>query len=301
VTDGLQDLETYLKTKKEVVDGAIARFLPGEENFPPLLFRAMRYSVFAGGKRLRPILCIAAAEAVGGMMEAVLPAACALELIHTYSLIHDDLPAMDNDDYRRGMLTSHKVFGDAVAILAGDALLTEAFHLLSAKELTDRFPPENALAVIREVSEAAGCFGMVGGQVVDITSEGKRVDLSALHDIHTRKTGAMIRVSVRTGAILAGASAETLQSLTDYGDYVGLAFQITDDILDVEGDREQLGKETGADRSRRKATFPALIGVEASREKTRELVAMALGAIDSLDGKADPLRWIAEFIGERKK
>jgi len=301
VTDGLQDLETYLKTKKEVVDGAIARFLPGEENFPPLLFRAMRYSVFAGGKRLRPILCIAAAEAVGGVMEAVLPAACALELIHTYSLIHDDLPAMDNDDYRRGMLTSHKVFGEAVAILAGDALLTEAFHLLSAKELTDRFPPENALAVIREVSEAAGCFGMVGGQVVDITSEGKRIDLTTLHDIHTRKTGAMIRASVRTGAILAGAAEETLQSLTYYGDYVGLAFQITDDVLDVEGDREQLGKETGADRSRRKATFPALIGVEASREKTRELVAMALGAIDSLDEKADPLRLIAGFVGERKK
>ncbi len=301
MTDVQQDLDTYLEARTEVIDGAIARFLPGEDNFPPLLFRAMRYSVFAGGKRLRPILCIAAAEAVGGVMETVLPAACALELIHTYSLIHDDLPAMDNDDYRRGMLTSHKVFGDAVAILAGDALLTEAFHLLSAKELTDRFPPESALTVIREVSEAAGCFGMVGGQVVDIMSEGKRVDLSTLHDIHTRKTGAMIRASVRTGAILAGAAAETLQSLTDYGDYVGLAFQITDDVLDVEGDREQLGKETGADRSRRKATFPALIGVEASREKTRELVAMALGAIDSLDGKADPLRWIAGFIGERKK
>jgi geranylgeranyl diphosphate synthase type II len=300
VTEGSPALEHYLRARKEVIDEALARFLPGEENFPPVLFRAMHYSVFAGGKRLRPILCIAAAEAVGGIMETVVPAACALELIHTYSLIHDDLPAMDNDDYRRGRPTSHKVFGDGMAILAGDALLTEAFRLLAGNELAERFPCDRILAAVREISAAAGCCGMVGGQVVDITSEGKRVDLSTLHYIHTRKTGAMIKASVRAGAILAGAGDDILRALGDYGEHTGLAFQIADDILDVEGDRRLLGKETGADSSRKKATFPALIGVAAAREEARALVKKALDAIAAFDGKADPLRWIAEFIVERK-
>jgi geranylgeranyl diphosphate synthase type II len=300
VTDTLPALDLYLQSRKEVVDAALERVLPGEEHFPPVLFQALRYSIFAGGKRLRPILCIAAAEAVGGIVETVLPAACALELIHTYSLIHDDLPAMDNDDYRRGKLTNHKVFGEGMAILAGDALLTEAFHLLSGGDLVQKNSPDRIIAVIRELSEAAGFFGMVGGQVMDMKAEGKRVDLSTLYYIHTRKTGAMIKASVRAGAILAGAPEERLKALGDYGEHVGLAFQIADDILDVEGDPGQLGKETGADDSRKKATFPALIGVEASKEKARNLIEKALGAIVLFDEKADPLRWIARFIVERK-
>lgn len=293
-------LEAYLKARKEIVDKALDRFLPGEGTFPPVLFQSIRYSVFAGGKRIRPILCIAAAEAVGGILEVALPAGCALELIHTYSLIHDDLPAMDDDEYRRGKLTNHRVFGEDIAILAGDALLTEAFHLLSGKEMKERVPAERILAVIQEISEAAGCFGMVGGQVLDVEAEGKSVDITALNEIHSRKTAAMIRASVRGGAILAGADEERFQALSEYGSSLGLAFQIADDILDVEGDRDLLGKETGADVARRKATFPALVGLEASKTKARDLAERALFAIASLDGKADPLRWIAAFVVERK-
>lgn len=293
-------LEVYLKARKEIVDEALGRYLPGEGTFPPVIFQSIRYSVFAGGKRIRPILCIAAAEAVGGLLEVVLPAACALELIHTYSLIHDDLPAMDNDEYRRGKLTNHRVFGEDIAILAGDALLTEAFHILSGKDLADRVPAARILTVINEISEAAGYFGMVGGQVLDVESEGKTVDLTALNHIHSRKTGAMIRAAVRGGAVLAGADERRLQVLSEYGSSLGLAFQIADDILDVEGDRELMGKETGVDSVRRKATFPALVGLEASKKKARELVERALEAIASFDGKADPLRWIAEFVVERK-
>ncbi len=293
-------LEAYLKARKEIVDEALDRYLPGEGTIPPVIFQSIRYSVFAGGKRIRPILCIAAAEASGGLLEVVLPAACALELIHTYSLIHDDLPAMDDDEYRRGKLTNHRVFGEDIAILAGDALLTEAFRLLSGKDLADRVPAARILTVINEISEAAGYFGMVGGQVLDVESEGKMVDLTALNHIHSRKTGAMIRAAVREGGILAGADERRLQALSEYGSSLGLAFQIADDILDVEGDRELLGKKTGADVARRKATFPAFVGLKASKKKARELVEKALEAIASFDGKADPLRWIAEFVVERK-
>jgi len=293
-------LQAYLKARKEMVDEALGRYLPGEGEFPPVIFQSVRYSVFAGGKRIRPILCMAAAEAVGGIAEIVLPAACALEMIHTYSLIHDDLPAMDNDEYRRGKLTNHRVFGEDIAILAGDALLTEAFHLLSGKALAGRVPAERILAVIRDVSEASGWFGMVGGQVLDLEAEGKAVDLTGLNHIHARKTGALIRASVRGGALLAGADEKRVQSLSEYGSHLGLAFQIADDILDVEGDRELLGKETGADSARKKATFPALVGLEDSKQKARVLAGKALEAIASFDAKADPLRWIAAFVVERK-
>lgn len=301
MTDGVFDLEAYLKAKKEMVDEALGRYLPGEDHFPSVLFKSVRYSVFAGGKRLRPVLCIAAAEAVGGNSETVLPAACALEFIHTYSLIHDDLPAMDDDDYRRGKPTNHKVFGEGIAILAGDALLTEAFHLLSGKELAERVPAGRLLALIHEISGAAGIFGMVGGQVVDLESEGKTVDLTTLKEIHARKTGAMIRVSVLAGAVLAGADDGKVRALTEYGCQAGLAFQIADDILDVEGDRELLGKETGADSSRRKATYPALLGVEVSRETARDLVERAVAALAPFDEKADPLRRMARYMVERKR
>jgi geranylgeranyl diphosphate synthase type II len=293
-------LKEYLAERKALVDAALDRLLPGEEFYPPVIFQAARYSLMAGGKRLRPILCLAAAEAVGGKAEAVMPAACALELIHTYSLIHDDLPAMDNDDYRRGKLTSHKVFGEEIAILTGDALLTEAFHLLARRDLMPGVPPESLLDITREISEAAGWFGMVAGQVLDVRSEGKTVDLETLQQIHRLKTGAMIRVSLRAGAILSGASANVLDSLSDYGRQIGLAFQIADDILNVEGDRALLGKGTGSDAARGKVTFPSLLGIEASRARAEALIGEAVASLASFDERAAPLRLIALYILERK-
>ena len=293
-------LKEYLAEKKALVEMALDGLLPGEELYPPVIFQAARYSLMAGGKRLRPILCLAAAEAVGGKAEAVMPVACALELIHTYSLIHDDLPAMDNDDYRRGKLTSHKVFGEDIAILAGDALLTEALNLHARRDLMPDVPPERLLDVTREGSEAAGWFGMVAGQVLDIRSEGKTVDVKTLQQIHRLKTGAMIRVSLRAGAILSGASAAALASLSDYGRQIGLAFQIADDILNVEGDRALLGKGTGSDAARGKVTFPALLGVEASRARAKALIGKAVASLASFDEQAAPLRLIALYILERK-
>ncbi|MBA4424133.1 MAG: farnesyl-diphosphate synthase [Syntrophus sp. (in: bacteria)] len=290
----------YLAERKALVEAALDGLLPGEELYPPVIFQAARYSLMAGGKRLRPILCLAAAEAVGGKTETVLPVACALELIHTYSLIHDDLPAMDNDDYRRGKLTSHKVFGEDVAILTGDALLTEAFNLLARRDSMPGVPPESLLDVAREVSEAAGWFGMVAGQVLDVRSEGTTVDLETLRQIHRLKTGAMIRVSLRAGAILSGASAAALASLTDYGRQIGLAFQIADDILNVEGDRALLGKGTGSDAARGKVTFPALLGIDASRAQAEALIGEAVASLASFDERAAPLRLIAQYILERK-
>jgi geranylgeranyl diphosphate synthase type II len=293
-------LSEYLETKKKITDEALERYLPTEDNYPPLIFQAVRYSVFAGGKRLRPILCMASAEAVGGNGESVLPVACALELIHTYSLIHDDLPALDDDDYRRGMLTSHKVFGEDMAILAGDALLTEAFRLMSERTLMENISPENLISVIHDVAEAAGYFGMVGGQVVDVQSEGKEVEKEVLNYIHTRKTGAMITVAVKTGALLSNAGEAELNAIISYGRHAGLAFQIADDILNVEGDRALLGKGTGSDAKRGKVTYPALMGLDASRLKAAELVDNALAAIEKFDHNAEPLRMIARYIVERK-
>ena len=295
-----QPLKAYLAGQKTLIDQALIRYIPGEENNPPVIFQAIRYSLLAGGKRLRPILCLAAAEAVGGECGPVLPVACAIEFIHTYSLIHDDLPAMDNDDYRRGKPTSHKVFGEEIAILAGDALLTEAFHLMTRRDLMPGMPPERLLTAIGEIAEAAGFFGMVGGQVLDVRSEGEKVDLDTLHRIHRMKTGAMIRVSLRAGAILAGASQGELAALSGYGERIGLAFQITDDILNVEGDRRVLGKETGSDAARGKVTFPALLGMEESRTRAAELIREALTSLDFLDDRAEPLRRIARYILERK-
>ncbi len=293
-------LSAYLEERKKITDDALERYLPPEENYPPVIFKAVRYSVFAGGKRIRPILCMASVEAAGGKVESVLPVACALELIHTYSLIHDDLPAIDDDDYRRGRLTSHKVFGEDIAILAGDALLTEAFRLMSEIKLMEKIAPEKLLAVIRDIAEAAGYFGMVGGQVVDVQSEGKTVESEVLHYIHTRKTGAMITAAVKAGAILANAGEVELNALVSYGRNVGLAFQIADDILNVEGDPTLLGKGTGSDAKRGKVTYPALMGLEASRKKAGELVESALFAITRFDHRADPLRMIAKYIVERK-
>jgi len=295
------DIKTYLKQKKEIVDTALERYFPKVPDFPPSLRQAIRHSLFAGGKRIRPILSIAAFEAAGGKGEGILPLACAVEMIHTYSLIHDDLPAIDNDDFRRGKPTCHKVFGEAVAILAGDALLTEAFQLMtngSALNLPSG-KERLILELVNKVAQAAGISGMVGGQVVDIESEGKEVDLPTLQYIHTHKTGAMILASVQVGARLGGAEGETLKACVHYGERAGLAFQIADDILDVVGKAEVMGKNTGSDLSKRKATYPALVGIEESKRRARELVHLAVEALNLFGPEADPLREIAGFIVAR--
>ncbi len=293
-------LEAYLAERKALIDDALERFLPGAEDGPEIIHQAVRYSLFAGGKRIRPILCLAAAEAVGGGGQDCLPCACALEMIHTYSLIHDDLPAMDNDDYRRGIATSHRVFGAGIAILAGDALLTEAFQLLSRPECTGG-DMEKRLRVINLIARAAGMIGMVGGQVMDLQGEGKSVPLEILADIHRRKTGAMLTAAVVSGAILAGATAAQTAVLSRYGQDIGLAFQIADDILNVTGDSALMGKGTGSDISRGKTTFPALIGLEVSRNHLTELVAGAAAHLAGFNHRADPLRQIAGYIMDRNR
>ena len=289
----------YLKDRQKIVEEALRRYLPDEDSVPQELHAAVHYSVFAGGKRIRPILCLAAAEACGGDMAPAMPVACALELIHTYSLIHDDLPAMDNDDFRRGKPSSHKVFGEAVAILAGDALLTEAFVLLSRAEKV-RHAAERRLAVIQEIAHAAGIAGMVGGQALDIRVEKNDLDYAGLTDIHRRKTGALIMAAVKSGAILAGASDDKIQALGVYGSHIGIAFQIADDILNVEGDSNLMGKKTGSDAALGKVTYPALLGLEAARGKLAEHIEMAIAGLAAFDSRALPLRVIARYIMERK-
>jgi geranylgeranyl diphosphate synthase type II len=291
----------YLEARRLLVEEALDRLLPPETAEPVLIHQAMRYSVFGGGKRLRPVLVLAAAEAVGGAPEPLLPVAAALEMIHTYSLIHDDLPAMDDDNYRRGRPTSHRVFGEAVAILAGDALLTEAFGLLTGPECVSRLDPKRLLTAVQEIAAAAGSRGMVGGQTLDILSEGKGVDAAHLEFVHRHKTGALIRVSVRTGALLAGAGEAPLHAITAYGEAVGLAFQIADDILNVEGEAATTGKAVGSDAAKGKATYPAVHGLEGAKARAAALVAEAISALEPLDARADPLRGIARFIVERRR
>lgn len=293
------DLQAYLKEKAERINLALDKFLPDGEIMPPNLHQAMRYSVMAGGKRIRPVLMMAACEAAGGDAEAVVPAACAMEMIHTYSLIHDDLPAMDNDDFRRGRPTCHKEYGEALAILAGDALLTEAFVLLASPETARHLPHGVLRRIIHIVARHAGSFGMVGGQAVDIESEGQDVDAPTLHYIHTHKTGALILASVQAGALAGGADETVFGHLTRYGEAVGLAFQIADDILDVVGDEKLLGKKVGVDEARGKATYPALFGLPEARRRATELRDMALAALAPLPAGADPLRQIARYIVDR--
>ena len=295
------DLESYLSGKKAIVDAALERYFPKDPETPTNLRMAIRHSLFAGGKRIRPILAMAAYEAAGGKDGKILPFACALEMIHTYSLIHDDLPAIDNDDYRRGKPTCHKAFGEATAILAGDALLTEAFHLMTSRPSWEGLHADGALIldVINRVAHAAGIYGMVAGQVVDIESEGKEVDLPTLQYIHTHKTGAMILASIQMGAKLGGAHEEAYRALTGYGERVGLAFQIADDILNVEGDPRLLGKNVGGDLSKKKATYPGVLGLEESKRRAQELVSHAVDALSPLGAEADPLREIASFIVRR--
>jgi geranylgeranyl diphosphate synthase type II len=292
-------LKAYLQDRRKIVEEALQRYLPGEDNIPVDIYKAVRYSVFAGGKRIRPILCLAAVEAVGGDMAPAMPVACALELIHTYSLIHDDLPAMDNDDFRRGKLTCHKVFGEDIAILAGDALLTEAFVLLSRAEKV-RLPAERRLAVIQEIAQAAGISGMVGGQTFDVVSGKSVPDENTLNEIYRRKTGALIVAAVKSGAIVSNAREDKIQALAKYGINVGLAFQIADDILNVEGDRELMGKETGSDAVHDKLTYPSLLGLNLAKEKLAKYIDAAIASLSDFDERARPLLVIARYIMERK-
>ncbi len=292
------DLKQYLEARRLMVEEALEVALPQQDGPETRVVEAMRYSLFAGGKRLRPILCLAASEAVGGDLKTAMPAGCALEMIHTYSLIHDDLPAMDDDDLRRGKPTNHKVFGEAIAILAGDGLLTEAFVLLSDY---NSLLPERAVQVIGVIAEAASYRGMVGGQVVDILSQNKRADLETVQQMHSRKTAALIAAATESGALTGKGSEAQVAALARYGRAIGLAFQIADDILDIEGDTELLGKTTGADEARGKVTYPAAVGLERSRQAANEMVNDALAALEGFDDRANPLRSLANYIITRKK
>lgn len=292
------NLDRYLYERVRLVDDALARYLPDENERPQTLHRAMRYSTLSGGKRLRPVLVIAGAEAVGGTAEMVLPTACAVELIHTFSLIHDDLPAIDNDTLRRGRPTCHVQFGEAVAILAGDALFAGAFELVARNVQTAS--AEHVVKVLNLIAEASGTRGMVGGQMVDIESEGKSVDADTLEYIHRHKTAALIRASVVSGAVLVGAQEWQITALGCYGEKVGLAFQIVDDLLNVTGDPRKTGKAVGTDAARGKATYPALFGVETSRRQARTLVQEAIQHLSLLGERATPLRALASFIVERE-
>jgi geranylgeranyl diphosphate synthase, type II len=288
----------YLHEQQKLIDCELDRMVPGESIPPATIHRAMRYSLFAGGKRIRPLLCLAAAEAVSDGIDGAVTAASTLEFIHTYSLIHDDLPALDNDDYRRGKLTCHKVFGDAMAILAGDALLTLAFQVLSAGlKVGDR---QRAL-LAAELATAAGTVGgMIGGQVADLEGEGRAPDAALLESIHRAKTGALLRASVRMGAIYAGATPGQLAALSGYGEHIGLAFQMIDDILDVEESSEALGKTAGKDAQQQKITFPAVYGLEESRRMAEAERLKAHAALESLGARAHRLREFADLIVQRK-
>lgn len=293
------NVKAYLGERKQLIDDSLEKIFPVASGLQKQVIEAARYSLFAGGKRLRPILCLAAADVAGGPIEPVIPAACALEMIHTYSLIHDDLPAMDNDDFRRGVPTNHKVYGEAIAILAGDALLTEAFEYLAASFI-DGAAAGKVIEVIRIAVKAAGYRGMIGGQVIDLECENRKVDLATVEYMHIHKTGALLSASLEIGAILGGGDDALVKSMRNFGHHLGLAFQITDDLLDVEGDASVMGKKPGSDVAKNKMTYPALLGLAQSREAAREHVDRALEAVDSFGQTAEPLRAVARYLLVRK-
>jgi geranylgeranyl diphosphate synthase type II len=295
---GQRDLKAYLKAQAQLVDQALDRLLPSDEA-GGLILKAMRYSLFAGGKRLRPILCLAAAEAVGGDSERVMFCACALEMIHTYSLVHDDLPAMDDDDYRRGVPTNHKVFGQGMAVLAGDGLLTQAMVVLTTHAHVASIEPWRVLYATQAIMRAAGHEGMVGGQAADLLAERQEPDLATVQLIHAKKTGALITASVQAGALLAGGGEEQVHTMVRYGRRVGLAFQIADDLLNLTGDAAQLGKATGSDQARGKMTYPAVLGPVQARQIGLQLVREAMDLAAGLGEPAWPLVELARYIMER--
>ncbi|MFB2646613.1 geranylgeranyl diphosphate synthase CrtE [Raphidiopsis sp. BLCC-F218] len=291
------NLYAYLGERQQLCDAALDKSIPLV--YPETIYEAMRYSLLAGGKRVRPILCLATCEMIGGTIEMAMPTACAMEMIHTMSLIHDDLPAMDNDDYRRGKLTNHKVYGEDVAILAGDGLLALSFEFV-ATQTPQTVPSERTLQVIARMGSASGAPGLVGGQVVDLASEGQsNISLETLNFIHNHKTAALLEASVVCGGIIAGASPQDIQKLTCYSQNIGLAFQIIDDILDITATKEQLGKTAGKDIESAKVTYPSLWGIEESRLKAQELVEEACTQLDFYGDKAVPLQEIAHFIINR--
>jgi geranylgeranyl diphosphate synthase type II len=292
------NLKAYLRSRQKAIDHALDRYLPKANTKPTTLHRAMRYSLFAGGKRLRPILCLAAAEACLGKVGNALPLACALECIHTYSLVHDDLPSMDNDDFRRGRPTCHKVFGDGIAVLAGDALLTIAFEIVSSGKPSPRY---DMPILLREIAVAAGSQKLIAGQVADLEAEGRNVKRNQLRYIHENKTAAILETSVRLGAMSANADAKKLRAITRFGRGLGLAFQVIDDILDVTQTTEILGKSAGKDIAAKKATYPAVIGLDKSRAEARRLTHQARDALSAFGSRnAEPLHCLANYLLERE-
>ncbi len=291
------DIKIYLKEKRELIDSYLKTYFENSYS-NSVLIDAMKYSLFAGGKRIRPILALASYETCGGDPKDILPQASAIELIHTYSLIHDDLPAMDNDELRRGKPTSHKLFGEAIAILAGDALLTEAFYMMTIN--SSKIRPLLLIKAISDIAVSAGVSGMVGGQALDIFSENKEPDKEIVDLIHIKKTAALIKSSVRIGAILADSSGDKLEALTRYGENIGIAFQIIDDILDVEGTTEELGKPTGADKNKHKMTYPFAVGLIQAKKKAEDLISSAIDALSLFSNEADSLREIAVYIKQRR-
>ena len=292
------DLQAFLARRTEAVNAALERLLPAATVRPATIHKAMRYSLFAGGKRMRPALCLAAAEACNGREADAMPLACAVECIHTYSLVHDDLPAMDNDDYRRGKLTNHKVFGEGIAVLAGDALLTQAFEIAAQCKGWPRYPHRQ---IISELAEAAGSRQLIAGQVADLEAEGKRISAAHLRYIHERKTSALLCCSVRLGGMSANCTESQLKALTDFGYHVGLAFQVIDDILDVTQTTEKLGKTAGKDTEAQKATYPSILGVEQSRRIAEDLTARAFAALKPFRGRAVALEALARFLLQRDR
>jgi geranylgeranyl diphosphate synthase type II len=291
------DFSVYWSKRQQQVEAALEAFLPPAAAKPATIHKAMRYSIFAGGKRLRPVICLATAEVLGGKAKPALPLACAVECIHTYSLIHDDLPCMDNDDFRRGKPTSHKVFGEAIAVLAGDALLTIAFEMAASCPVWPRYPHAT---IIREIAVAAGSQALIGGQVADAEGEGKKITPPELRYIHENKTAALITASIRLGAMSANATAAQLKHLTEFGQSLGLAFQVIDDILDVTQTSEKLGKSAGKDLKAQKATYPALLGLEKAQKEADKLTARARAALKPFGRDAEPLELIANYLLARK-
>jgi len=292
------DLNQFLASRTEAVNAALNKFIPSEKTKPATIHKAMRYSLFAGGKRMRPAVLLAAAQACGGSEKDAMPLACAVECIHTYSLIHDDLPAMDNDDFRRGKPTNHKVFGEGIAVLAGDALLTQAFEIAAQAKGWSRYSHQD---LVLEIAKASGSLQLVGGQVADLEGENKKLSVAELRYIHERKTSALLCCSVRLGGMSANCTAAQLKALTDFGYNVGLAFQVIDDILDVTQTSEKLGKTAGKDVAVQKATYPAIVGLEKSRKIAEQLTDKAFASLKIFKGNAVALEALAEFLLKRDR